>query len=527
MGISLSRQKSSHDLLAGARRVSHDLSVVELIEEAVKNQEGVLSDTGALCVTTGKHTGRSPKDKFIVDTPAVHELISWTNNTPCSEDTFNRLYAKMKKYGEDHQLYVTDVYAGADLENRLQVKFINELAWQHLFIKQLFIKPEKKPSEKEGFTVVCMPGVKADPVEDKTHSETFIILNFDKKMVLIGGGRYAGEMKKSIFSVMNYILPQKGILSMHCSANVGKDGNSALFFGLSGTGKTTLSADPNRNLIGDDEHGWSDEGIFNIEGGCYAKCIKLTEDSEPEIFRAIKYGTVLENVHIQDKTRHADYFDTRYTENTRTAYPLDFIPNAVHPSIAEHPTAIIFLTADAFGVLPPISKLTKEQAMYHFLSGYTSKVAGTERGITEPQATFSIGFGEPFLPLSPLKYARLLGEKIDKFNTHVYLLNTGWSGGPYGVGRRMDLKYTRAMVTAALDGKLDDVDWEIDPIFQVAIPASCPDVPTEILKPSNTWNNKKDYKIQAKKLAKRFAENVEKFKGAMPDDILNAGPKVE
>jgi len=372
-----------------------------------------------------------------------------------------------------------------------------------------------------------MPGVKADPIEDKTHSETFIILNFDKKMVLIGGGRYAGEMKKSIFSVMNYILPQKGILSMHCSANVGKDGNSALFFGLSGTGKTTLSADPNRNLIGDDEHGWSDDGIFNIEGGCYAKCIKLTEDSEPEIFRAIKYGTVLENVHIQEKTRHADYFDTRYTENTRTAYPLDFIPNAVHPSTADHPTAIIFLTADAFGVLPPISKLTKEQAMYHFLSGYTSKVAGTERGITEPQATFSIGFGEPFLPLSPLKYARLLGEKIDKFNTSVYLLNTGWSGGPYGVGSRMDLKYTRAMVTAALDGKLDDVDWEIDPIFQVAIPASCPDVPTEILKPCNTWNNKKDYKIQAKKLAKRFAENVEKFKGAMPDDILNAGPKVE
>ncbi|MFA6850000.1 MAG: phosphoenolpyruvate carboxykinase (ATP) [Selenomonadaceae bacterium] len=526
MENNLQTQQSSADILSVARKVAHDLSVVELIEEAVKNKEGLLSDKGAFCVTTGKHTGRSPKDKFIVDTPVVHDLISWTNNTPCTEDTFNRLYAKMKEYAKDHQLYVTDVYAGAEKENQLQVKFINELAWQHLFIKQLFIKPKTKPISQEGFTVICMPSVKADTLEDKTHSSTFIVLNFEKKIVLIGGGAYAGEMKKSIFSVINYILPQKGILSMHCSANVGKDGNTALFFGLSGTGKTTLSADPNRSLIGDDEHGWSENGIFNIEGGCYAKCIKLTEESEPEIYRAIRYGTVLENVYISEKTRKPDYFDSRYTENTRTAYPIENIPNAIHPSIAGHPNAIIFLTADAFGVLPPISKLTKEQAMYHFLSGYTSKVAGTERGITEPQATFSIGFGEPFLPLSPLKYARLLGEKIDKYNTKVYLLNTGWTGGAYGVGHRMDLKYTRAMVTAALEGMLDTVEWEKDDIFQVYIPKSCPEVPTEILKPSNTWLNKNEYKNTANKLVKRFSENVTKFKGEMSDDILNAGPKL-
>ena len=515
---------SSTGLLAGARKIAYDLSAVELIEAAVANKEGVLSDKGAFCVTTGKHTGRSPKDKFIVDTPAVHDKISWSNNAPCSEDTFLRLYAKMKKYAQDHQMYVTDVYAGADPANQLQVKFINEMAWQHLFIKQLFIKPKSKPTQAEGFTVICMPSVKADPVEDNTNSETFIIINFDQKMVLIGGGKYAGEMKKSIFSVMNYILPQKGILSMHCSANVGKDGNSALFFGLSGTGKTTLSADPDRRLVGDDEHGWSDTGIFNIEGGCYAKCIKLTKESEPEIYQAIRYGSVLENVVLSETTRKPDYFDTQYTENTRTAYPLEFIPNAVLPSIAAHPTAIIFLTADAFGVLPPVAKLTKAQAMYHFLSGYTSKVAGTERGITEPQATFSIGFGEPFLPLSPLKYARLLGEKIDQHNTQVYMLNTGWTGGPYGVGQRMDLKYTRAMVTAILEGQLAYSAWEKDPIFQVQIPKSCPGVPAKLLQPSNTWADKDAYRQMAGKLAARFAENVKRFKGEMPAEILNAGP---
>lgn len=517
---------SSEFFLAGARKLSYNLSIVELVEKAISNREGVLSDKGALCVTTGKHTGRSPKDKFIVDTKAVHDQISWTNNAPCSEATFNGLYAKMKEYAKDHDLYVTDVYAGADTENRLQVKFINEFAWQQLFIKQLFIKPEDEVKTKEGFTVICLPKFKANPELDGTNSETFIIVNFDKNMVLIGGGEYAGEMKKSIFSVMNYILPQKGILSMHCSANVGKEGDVALFFGLSGTGKTTLSADPNRSLVGDDEHGWSDNGIFNFEGGCYAKCVKLTLESEPEIYNAIKFGSVLENVWIEGD-RAPDYFNTKLTENSRTAYPIDYIPNALIPSVAGHPKTVIFLTADAFGVLPPIAKLTKEQAMYHFLSGYTSKVAGTERGITEPQATFSTGFGEPFLPLSPLKYARLLGEKIEKYDTNVYLVNTGWSGGPYGIGNRMNLKYTRAIVTAALEGKLDNEEWEGDPIFQVSIPKGCPGVPSEILKPINTWASKEDYQAQARKLAKLFSQNVTKFKGEMSEDILNAGPKTE
>lgn len=525
--IAEQKQWCSEDFLSGARKTAYDLSVVELIEEAVANNEGVLSDRGALCVTTGKHTGRSPKDKFIVDTPAVHDKISWTNNAPCTRAVFEGLYEKMKAYARDRQLYVTDVYAGADPENRLQVKFINELAWHHLFIKQLFIKPKHKVTEKEGFTVICLPGFKAVPEEDKTNSETFILVNFDDNMILIGGGKYAGEMKKSIFSVMNYILPQKGILTMHCSANVGRDGHSALFFGLSGTGKTTLSADPNRRLIGDDEHGWSDNGVFNLEGGCYAKCIKLSEETEPEIYRAIQFGTVLENVWIEEQSRTPDYFNSSRTENTRTAYPLEHIANSLIPSITSHPKAIIFLTADAFGVLPPISALTKEQAMYHFLSGYTSKVAGTERGVTEPQATFSTGFGEPFLPLSPLKYARLLGEKINRYDTHVYLVNTGWSGGAYGVGHRMDLKHTRAMVSAALDGKLDGVEWEVDPIFMVAIPKECPGVPTEILNPINTWADKDAYYAQAKKLAKLFAKNAAKFEGEMSADILNAGPKAE
>lgn len=519
-------QAASEEFLSGARHIIYDLSVAELVSAAVENREGVLSDKGALCVKTGKHTGRSPKDKFIVDAPEVHDKISWSNNTPCSEATFDHLYEKMKKYAKDHPLYVTDVYAGADPANRLPVRFINQLAWHQLFIKQLFIKTNTEPAKLDGFTVICMPAVKAMPAEDKTNSETFIVLNFTKRIVLIGGGEYAGEMKKSIFSVMNYILPQKGILSMHCSANVGKDGNSALFFGLSGTGKTTLSADPQRSLVGDDEHGWSDDGIFNIEGGCYAKCIKLTEETEPEIYRAIRYGSVLENVVVKEGSHEPDYFDTQYTENTRTAYPLEYIPNAVLPSRAGHPKAIIFLTADAFGVLPPVSKLTKEQAMYHFLSGYTSKVAGTERGITEPQATFSIGFGEPFLPLSPLKYARLLGEKIDEHGTQVYLLNTGWSGGPYGIGKRMDLTYTRAMVSAILNGELKHSLWEKDPIFQVMVPKLCPGVPSRLLIPENTWEDKAAYRQTAQKLARRFAENVKRFKGEMPVEILNAGPAV-
>ncbi len=518
----------SKDFLKGARKIKRNLTYVELVEEALVHKEGVISHKGALRVTTGKHTGRSPKDKFIVDTAAVHDKISWTNNAPCSEATYDSLYKIMKDYVRDHQVYVCDGFAGADPANRLQVRFITEFAWQNLFLQQLFIKAKPEElKEIEDFTVISLPGVQAVPEVNGTNSECFIIINFDTRTVLIGGNRYAGEMKKSIFSVMNYILPQKGILTMHCSANVGKDGKAALFFGLSGTGKTTLSADPNRYLVGDDEHGWSENGIFNIEGGCYAKCIRLTEATEPQIWNAIKFTSVLENVIIDPQTRVPDFDDASLTENTRTAYPLDFIPGAIIPSVAEHPTTVIFLTADAFGVLPPIAKLTKEQAMYHFLSGYTSKVAGTERGITEPQATFSTCFGEPFLPLSPLKYARLLGEKIEQHNTDVYLINTGWTGGPYGIGKRMNLSYTRAMVTAALDGKLDSVEWELDPIFNIAIPKYCPEVPSSILNPRNTWEDKQAYERQAKKLAELFNKNVAKFKGEMTEEILNAGPKHE
>lgn len=519
-----SEKYSAEDILSVARKTEYNLSVPELIEESLKNDEAVLTDKGALCFNTGKYTGRSPKDRFIVDTPAVHDKISWSNNSPCSEKTFQSLYNKIKDFAKDHRLYVSDNFVGADPDHNLQVKCINEFAVQHLFLKNLFIDPEQPPTTPEGFTVVCCPSVLADPHEDDVHSEAFVIISFDHKMVLIGGTRYCGEMKKSIFSVMNYLLPQKDILTMHCSANVGKNGKSAIFFGLSGTGKTTLSTDPKRRLIGDDEHGWSEHGIFNIEGGCYAKCIRITDKTEPEIFHAVRYGAVAENLVLDPKTRAADFFDDKYTPNTRVAYTLSYIPNAIIPSMADHPNAIIFLTADAFGVMPPISRLTPKQAMYHFLSGYTSKVAGTERGIVEPQATFSIGFGEPFLPLHPLKYARLLERKIKDHQTQVYMLNTGWTGGPYGIGSRMELKYTRRMLNAALDGELDSVVWKVDPIFGVEVPESCPDVPSNILKPSNTWHDKAAYVEQAIKLVKAFHENIKKFNGHIDQDILDAGP---
>jgi len=435
--------------------------------------------------------------------------------------------AKCKEYIKTHRVYVNNVKAGADPKYQIRVKFINEMAWQSVFVNQLFIKSDEPSTVQEDFTVISLPSVKADPAVDHTHSETFIILNFDTKTVLIGGGRYAGELKKSIFSVMNYLLPTQGILSMHCSCNEGPKGDVALFFGLSGTGKTTLSADPHRSLIGDDETGWGDNGVFNVEGGCYAKCIDLTEDSQPEIFRAVRFGAVTENVILDPKTGEADFSDRSLTENTRVAYPLDYIPNAKLPSMAGHPKNIILLTADAFGVLPPISKLTKEQAMYHYLTGYTSKVAGTERGITEPQATFSIAFGQPFLPLPPLTYAKLLGERIQKYDTNVYLVNTGWNGGPYGVGKRMKLAYTRAMIHAALDGELGKDGWTTMPLFGVSIPKSCPNVPSNVLDPRSTWADKAAYDQTARKLAGLFNENFKKFAGEVTDDIASAGPKLD
>lgn len=508
-------------------QVHQNLSPAKLIEISLARENTVLTSSGALRVTTGKYTGRSPNDKFIVESPTVSEQIFWGTNKPFAIQKFASLYNRMMAYLQNREVFIFDGFAGADEKHQITVRFVNEFAWQNLFVHQLFVRPQRQQQTKlrPDFKVICLPGFKAIPEIDGTNSEAFIIINFESRIVLIGGTHYAGEMKKSIFTVMNYILPQKDILSMHCSANVGEQGDTALFFGLSGTGKTTLSADPNRQLIGDDEHGWSDEGIFNIEGGCYAKCIRLSHETEPQIWEAIRFGTVLENVALDKSTRAVDYNDDEITENTRAAYPIHHIPNARISGVAGQPKTIVFLTADAFGVLPPIAKLSKEQAMYHFLSGYTSKLAGTERGITEPEATFSSCFGAPFLPLSPLEYAKLLGEKLEKHNTNVFLINTGWSGGPYGVGSRMKLAYTRAMVTAAIEGKLNDVPYELDPIFNVYIPQACPGVPTEVLNPVNTWKNKADYALQAQKLAKLFMNNINKFRGTIAAEILAAGPK--
>ncbi len=506
----------------------HDLSIPSLIEKALERKEGRLTVTGALSVKTGKYTGRSPKDKFIVKEDSVADKIDWGPvNQPIDKETFAKLFDKVLKHlQEKDEIFVSKGFAGADKNYRLPLRIVNEFAWHHLFARQLFIRPteeELTQSFDDCFTIVSAPTFKADPAVDGTRSEAFIIISFEERIVLIGGTEYAGEMKKSIFSVMNYLLPEQGVLSMHCSANVGKEGDVALFFGLSGTGKTTLSADPNRSLIGDDEHGWSNHGVFNIEGGCYAKCINLSKEKEPEIWNAIRFGSVLENV-VVDESGRPDYDDGSLTENTRAAYPIEAISNSLQPSIAGHPSTIIFLTADAFGVLPPISKLTKEQAMYHFLSGYTSKLAGTERGVTSPEATFSTCFGAPFLPLPAARYAEMLGEKIDEHNVEVFLVNTGWSGGPYGVGERIKLQYTRAMVQAALNGDLRTVETTVDPIFGLHIPLHCPGVPDHVLQPRETWADKDAYDKKARELAENFKENFKKFTG-VSERIKNAGPK--
>ncbi|MGO4890044.1 phosphoenolpyruvate carboxykinase (ATP) [Anaerobacillus sp. MEB173] len=517
------------DHLLNGKNTNLNLPISQLVEKSLMRKEGKLTATGALLATTGKYTGRSPKDKFIVDELSVRDKINWGSvNQPISSQVFENLYKKVLNYlKERDEIFVTQAYAGGDKNYQLPIQVINEFAWHNLFAHQLFIRPtqEELENHKAEFTVISAPGFKANPEIDGTKSETFIIISFEKRTVLIGGTEYAGEIKKSIFSIMNYLLPEQDILSMHCSANVGHEGDVALFFGLSGTGKTTLSADPNRNLIGDDEHGWSPTGVFNIEGGCYAKCVNLTYEKEPQIWDAIRFGSVLENVVIDDKTGLADYDDVSLTENTRAAYPIDAIPNAVIPSVAGHPNTIIFLTADAFGVLPPISKLTKEQAMYHFLSGYTSKLAGTERGITSPEATFSTCFGSPFLPLHAYRYAEMLGEKITQHDAQVFLVNTGWSGGAYGEGKRMNLSYTRAMVQAALQGELNNVETVVDPIFGLHVPQHCPGVPDEVLLPKQTWANPEDYDQKATELALQFKENFTKFDN-VSDEIKNAGPRV-
>ena len=508
-------------------QVYRNLSVPQLVESALARGEGRLASNGALVVETGKYTGRSPKDKYIVDEPSSRQEVDWNElNVPISEENFQRLYRRVLAYVQRRDLYIFDGYVGAALRYRFGIRVINELASQNLFAHQLFLRPTagELAEHQADLTVIAVPGLQGEPEEEGIRSEAFIVLHLAKRIVLIGGSQYAGEIKKSIFSLMNYYLVKQGVLPMHCAANLDQQGNTALFFGLSGTGKTTLSAAPHRSLIGDDEHGWSEEGIFNFEGGCYAKTIRLSAKQEPQIWSALRFGSLLENVILDPDTRIPDYDDGSLTENTRAAYPLDYIPNWAISGVGSHPKTIIFLTADAFGLLPPLAKLTREQAMYHFLSGYTSKLAGTERGLTTPQATFSACFGQCFFPLSPTVYAEMLGERLRQHpETEVYLVNTGWSGGPYGIGTRMSLKHTRTMVSAALNGELEEVNYQPHPIFQVLVPDAVPGVPSQILNPQNTWSAPEAYEQKAKELASRFGENFEQFTSAHPE-IIESGP---
>ena len=507
----------------------HNLNTAQLVEDAVRNGEGMLSYDGSLVVSTGQYTGRSPKDKFVVEEPTSKDQIWWgAVNQPLSEEHFAGLRERVMAHLAGENLYVQDVFVGADPEYRLSVRVYTETAWANLFARNLFIRPT--PEEHGGFspdfTVIDAPSFHADPEVDGTRSEVFIALNLAERLVLIGGTQYAGEIKKSMFTVMNYMLPMRGVFPMHCSANIGPQGDTALFFGLSGTGKTTLSADPSRTLIGDDEHGWSHNGVFNFEGGCYAKVIKLSQKAEPDIWAAShRFGAVLENVVLDEETRQLDLNSEARTENTRSAYPIHFISNASQSGTGGHPKNIMMLTADAFGVMPPIARLNREQAMYYFLSGYTAKLAGTERGVTEPEPNFSACFGSPFLPLPPMTYARLLGEKIGEHNSDVWLVNTGWTGGPYGKGHRMSIAYTRAMVTAALNGSLAQVKTKEDPVFGLQVPTKCPGVPDDVLWPRNTWEDKEAYDASARNLAERFRSNFAKFADQVTEEVRNAGPK--
>jgi phosphoenolpyruvate carboxykinase (ATP) len=511
-------------------RVHWNLLAPELVQHAIERKEGTLADMGPFVGVTSPHTGRSPNDKFTVREPSSENDIDWGKvNVPFTPEKFDILLADVQHYlnGLD-ELFVEDLYAGADPDHRLKVRYVTPNAWHGLFVRNMFIRPEFSdlPTFEPNFSVLHAPEFQADPATHGTRSGTFIVLNFAKRMILIGGTRYAGELKKAIFTVMNYFMPKTGVLSMHCSANIGRAGDTALFFGLSGTGKTTLSADPERGLIGDDEHGWSSEGVFNFEGGCYAKVINLSPESEPDIYATTQmFGTVLENVVLDPVTRKVRFEDMSITENTRASYPLHYIRNYVPGGRGGHPKNIVLLTADAFGVLPPIARLTAEQAMYYFLSGYTAKVAGTERGVTEPQATFSACFGAVFLVWHPTKYAEMLGKLIAEHKSRVWLVNTGWTGGPYGSGHRMKLKHTRAMVRAALAGDLDSAKYATDPVFGLSIPTAAPNVPAGILNPRDTWPDGAAYDAQAKKLAAMFAKNFAKFGANVPDTIRHAGPK--
>lgn len=507
-----------------------NLGTAQLIEKALQRHEGMLASGGSFVVRTGQFTGRSPKDKYIVRETGTEHAVNWGPvNQAMSPESFDQIYNRMLKFWEgEEELFVQDCFAGADPAYRLPIRVISQRAWHALFARQLLIRPNPLETEEHNpeFTIFFAPTFYADPERDGTKSKICIAINFEKSAVIIAGTEYAGEVKKSVFTILNYLLPARGVLPMHCSANIGDNGRVALFFGLSGTGKTTLSADPQRRLVGDDEHGWSNAGVFNFEGGCYAKCIQLSRDKEPQIWNAIRFGTVLENVMMDPNLRLLDFDSDELTENTRAAYRLEFIDNSVIPSVGGHPSHILFLTADAFGVLPPISRLTPEQAMFHFLSGYTAKLAGTERGLgKEPSATFSACFGEPFLPRSPLVYARMLGDKMREHSTQCYLVNTGWIGGPFGVGERMNLTYTRAMVNAAVQGQIDRVPTKPHPVFEVGVPANCPGVPPEILDARAQWKDVAAYDRAAQDLNARFRKNFERFgtEGrALMEERLNA-----
>ncbi len=511
--------------IINAKAIYRNLTVAELTERALARGEGKLSNTGALVVKTGKYTGRSANDKFIVDTPAVHDDIAWGKvNRPIARETYEAIKAKVLAYLQNKEIFIFDGFAGADPKYTKSFRIINELASQNLFIHQLLRRPTDKQLETfaADYTIIAAPGFKCIPEIDGTRSEAAILVDYEYKMVVICGTQYAGEIKKSVFSVMNYELPKQGVFPMHCSANIGKNGDSAVFFGLSGTGKTTLSADPNRNLIGDDEHGWSDDSVFNFEGGCYAKCINLSAEKEPDIYNAIKFGALVENVVMDEETREFDFDDASLAENSRVGYPVEYINNAELSGMSNSvPKTVIFLTADAYGVLPPISKLNKNQAMYYFVSGFTSKLAGTEIGITSPVPTFSTCFGEPFLPLDPSKYAAMLAEKVEKSGAKVYLVNTGWNG----TGKRMKLAYTRAMVTAALTGEIEKSEFVKDPYFGMEVPTAIEGVPSDLLIVGNTWEDKAAYEAKAKELAKSFIENFKKYDKMSPE-VVAAGPQL-
>lgn len=516
--------------LRNTENIHYQLTPEELTQDTVRIGEGELNDTGALVIKTGKFTGRSPKDKFIVRDEITADTVHWNEfNIPLEPKYFDIIFKKITDYlGTLPELWIRDCYACADPRYRLNIRSINEKPWNNLFSYNMFLRPTEEELEnfEPDWHVISAPGLMIDPAECGTRQGNAAVVSFKHKMILINGSGYTGETKKGIFTILNYILPQeKDVLSMHCSANMGDKGDTAIFFGLSGTGKTTLSADPKRKLIGDDEHGWTSDNVFNFEGGCYAKTINLSEDKEPEIFNAIRPGAVVENVTFHPGTNRINFDDPAITENTRVSYPLHFISNAQEPSIGNIPKNIFFLTCDAFGVLPPISRLTPGQAMYQFISGYTAKVAGTEHGVTEPKPTFSACFGAPFLPLHPGKYAGMLGDKMKENQVNVWMVNTGWTGGAYGEGNRMKLKFTRAMITAALDGRLDNVEFKTDAVFGVAIPQECPDVPSEVLNPRSTWQDPEAYDRQAKHLASLFLKNFEKYADGVTPEILAAAPK--